>query len=88
MATQTAQCISTLTGVFKMNIKHLAALATTIIATSAFAGSPPEKKCSAGTCSKKEMSSEKKDASCSKKEAADEKKEASCSKKEASCSKK
>jgi hypothetical protein len=87
-ASQTAQCISTLTGVFKMNIKHLAALATTIIATSAFAGSPPEKKCSAGTCSKKEMSSEKKDAACSKKEAADEKKEASCSKKEASCSKK
>jgi hypothetical protein len=80
-ASQTAQCISTLTGVFKMNIKHLAALATTIIATSAFAGSPPEKKCSAGTCSKKEMSSEKKDAACSKKEAADEKKEASCSKK-------
>ncbi|MFD1122416.1 hypothetical protein ACFQ2T_07885 [Methylophilus flavus] len=71
-----------------MNIKQLAALATTIIATSAFAGSPPEKKCSAGTCSKKEMSSEKKDASCSKKEAAGEQKESSCSKKESSCSKK
>ena len=71
-----------------MNIKQLAALATTIIATSAFAGSPPEKKCSAGTCSKKEVSAEKKDASCSKKDAASENKEASCSKKETSCSKK
>lgn len=78
-----------------MNIKHLAALATAIIATSTFAGSPAEKKCSAGTCSKKEVPSEKKDASCSKKEATTEqndvspsKKEASCSKKEASCSKK
>ena len=70
-----------------MNIKQLAALATTIIATSAFAGTPAEKKCSAGTCSKKEVSSEKKDASCSKKEAG-EQKESSCSKKEASCSKK
>ena len=38
-----------------MNIKHLAALATAIIATSTFAGSPAEKKCSAGTCSKKEV---------------------------------
>ncbi|SDK42203.1 hypothetical protein SAMN05192566_1313 [Methylophilus rhizosphaerae] len=70
-----------------MNIKQLAALATTIIATSAFAGTPPEKKCSAGTCSKKEVSAEKKDASCSKKDAS-EQKESSCSKKEASCSKK
>jgi hypothetical protein len=73
---------------FKMNIKQLAALATTIIATSAFAGSPPEKKCSAGTCSKKESAAEKKDAACSKKDAAGEQKEASCSKKESSCSKK
>ncbi|MCB5185313.1 hypothetical protein LG201_08860 [Methylobacillus gramineus] len=71
-----------------MNIKHLAALATAIIATSTFAGSPAEKKCSAGTCSKKEVSSEKKDASCSKKEASAEQKDASCSKKETSCSKK
>lgn len=70
-----------------MNIKQLAALATTIIATSAFAGTPPEKKCSAGTCSKKEVSAEKKDASCSKKDTS-EQKESSCSKKEASCSKK
>jgi hypothetical protein len=69
-----------------MNIRQLAALATTIIATSAFAGSPPEKKCSAGTCSKKEVSADKKDASCSKHEG--ERKESSCSKKETSCSKK
>ncbi|HSH87666.1 MAG: hypothetical protein ACAH08_05570 [Methylophilus sp.] len=73
-----------------MNIKQLAALATTIIATSAFAGSPPEKKCSAGTCSKKEMSSDKKaESSCSKKDGSEHKdKESSCSKKEATCSKK
>lgn len=71
-----------------MNIKQLAALATTIIATSAFAGSPPEKKCSAGTCSKKEMSSDKAEASCSKKEGEHKDKESSCSKKEATCSKK
>lgn len=70
-----------------MNIKQLAALATTIIATTAFAGDAPEKKCSAGTCSKKEVSSDKKDAACSKKEAG-EHKDAACSKKEASCSKK
>jgi len=70
-----------------MNMKQLAALATTIIATSAFAGTSPEKKCSAGTCSKKEISAEKKEVACSKKETSAQK-EASCSKKEASCSKK
>ncbi len=70
-----------------MNIKQLAALATTIIATSAFAGTAPEKKCSAGTCSKKEVSAEKKEVACSKKEA-EEHKDASCSKKESSCSRK
>ncbi len=71
-----------------MNIRQLAALATTIIATTAFAGDAPEKKCSAGTCSKKEVSSDKKDAACSKKDSAGEHKDAACSKKEASCSKK
>ena len=70
-----------------MNIKQLAALATTIIATSAFAGTAPEKNCSAGTCSKKEVSAEKKEVACSKKEA-EEHKDASCSKKESSWSRK
>ena len=71
-----------------MNIKHLAALATALIATSAFSATPAEKKCGAGSCSKKEASADKKEASCSKKDASCSKKDASCSKKDASCSKK
>lgn len=83
-----------------MNIKHIAALATALIASSALAGSPAEKKCSAGTCSKKEAAAEKKDSVCSKKDdaakasaavhkdAACSKKDAAGEKKEASCSKK
>ena len=33
-----------------MNIKTIAALATALIASSAFAGSAPDKKCGAGSC--------------------------------------
>jgi hypothetical protein len=78
-----------------MNIKTIAALAASLIAASAIAGTTPEKKCGAGSCSKKgahakagmaasdAASEAASDAACSKKD-----KEASCSKKEASCSKK
>jgi len=65
-----------------MNIKTIAALAATVIATTAWAGETKDQKCGAGSCGKKEATT-KKDASCGKKD-----KEASCSKKEASCSKK
>ena len=83
-----------------MTIKTLAALATALIASSAFAGSAPDKKCGAGSCSKKTAtaraaSGAASDASCSKKEASCSKKDtthdAGCSKKEAKdagCSKK
>jgi len=63
-----------------MNLKTVAALAASLIASSTFAaGSPAEQKCGAGSCGKKELS-----ASADKKVG----KDASCSKKEASCSKK
>ena len=75
-----------------MNLKSIATLAATLIATSTWAASPAETKCGAGTCGKKESSAPKdkaaKDAACSKKELADARKDAACSKKEASCSKK
>lgn len=87
-----------------MSIRSLAALALTVIASSsALAAESSERKCGAGSCSKKgkaaapvtvaqEASCSKKDAakeaSCSKKDAQVAAKEASCSKKEASCSKK
>lgn len=81
-----------------MNLKTIAALAATIVASSAFAAAPADNKCGAGTCGKKaasakggkasEASCSKKEASCSKKEAGCSKKDAGCSKKEASCSKK
>jgi len=62
-----------------MNLKTVAALAATLIATSTVAlAGPAEQKCGAGSCGKKETS-----ASADKKA-----KDASCSKKEASCSKK
>ena len=68
-----------------MNIKSIAIIASTFIATSAvLAQDKPEKSCGAGSCSKKEA----KQASCAKKESSCSKKESSCSKKEASCSKK
>lgn len=81
-----------------MNLKTIAALATTLIASSAFAGTPADKKCGAGTCGKKESSAKAgsrasgasgasgpAEAACSKKEGG---KDAGCSKKEAGCSKK
>lgn len=82
-----------------LNIKTLAALAATLIAASAHAGATPEKKCGAGSCSKKAAAHKASDAACSKKAAGEKAsdaacakkekgKEASCSKKDASCSKK
>lgn len=73
-----------------MNLKTIAATALTLIASSSFVHAAEEKKCGAGSCSKKTQSSDAKkpEASCSKKEASGGTKEASCSKKEASCSKK
>lgn len=77
-----------------MNIKSLAALAATVIATTAYAGDTKDHKCGAGSCGKKAHvtqdgdKADPKQASCSKKEGSCSKKEASCSKKEASCSKK
>lgn len=78
-----------------MNVKTIAALATALIASTAFAGSAPEKKCGAGSCSKKTATAKAgaaSDAGCSKKEASCSKKDAGhdagCSKKDASCSKK
>lgn len=77
-----------------MNIKTLATLAATVIASSAWAGNHgADSKCGAGTCGKKETSTPKdkdagmKDASCGKKGDAGMK-DASCSKKDASCGKK
>lgn len=66
-----------------MNLKALATIAATVIATAAHAQAPAEQKCGASSCGKKEQA-----ASCSKKEVSCSKKEASCSKQEASCSKK
>lgn len=87
-----------------MNIRPLAALALSVIATSALPAHAAERKCGAGSCSKKtasapaagpkvaEASCSRKEASCSKKDAgrdaAATKKEAGCAKKEASCAKK
>jgi len=75
-----------------MDIKHLAALAGAIIASSSWAAGPADAKCGAGTCGKKEKSAPKdastKDAACSKKDAEADKKEAACAKKDAACAKK
>ncbi|MEY4763686.1 MAG: hypothetical protein RI907_359 [Pseudomonadota bacterium] len=79
-----------------MNIKTIAALATALIATTAVAGTAKDKKCGAGSCSKKAAhaasGASEAEAKCSKKEAGCSKKasdaEAKCSKKEAACSKK
>lgn len=73
-----------------MNLKSIAATALTLIASTSFVHAAEDKKCGAGSCSKKTQSSDAKkpDASCSKKDASSSNDEASCSKKEASCSKK
>ncbi|MCP5334635.1 MAG: hypothetical protein H7A08_02955 [Oceanospirillaceae bacterium] len=78
-----------------MNMRTAAALALTLISSAALAGESTERKCGAGSCGKKTVTSDKTtDASCSKKEASCSKKEASCSKKDmpaekdAACSKK
>lgn len=85
-----------------MNLKTIAALAATIVASSAFAAGPADSKCGAGSCGKKESSAKaikgakaaseaacsKKDAGCGKKDAGCSKKDAGCSKKDAGCSKK
>lgn len=85
-----------------MNLKSIAALAAALVTSSAMAaGAPADKKCGAGSCSKKTASAKApasagSDAACSKKEASCAKKddakvadkEASCAKKEAACSKK
>jgi hypothetical protein len=79
-----------------MSIRSLAALALTVIASSAAVAGPADSKCGAGSCGKKTKSVPEaagKDAACSKKdssakEASCSKKDASCSKKEAACSKK
>lgn len=58
-----------------MKLTSLIALAAVFVANAASAQPAPDKKCGAGSCSKKEMSKTvDKDASCSKKDA-------SCSKK-------
>lgn len=84
-----------------MSIRTLAALALTVITSSALAAEGGERKCGAGSCSKKGAhKTVKHEGSCSKKEAKNSKeascskkdgvavKDASCSKKDASCSKK
>lgn len=68
-----------------MNIKSIATLAAAVLATSAWAGTPAEKKCGAGSCSKKVRVASATQAAPAADPAS---KEASCSKKEASCSKK
>ena len=77
-----------------MNIKTIAALAATVIASSAWAGHHgADSKCGAGTCGKKETGAKNekdaamKDASCGKKDASCGKKD-DAGKKDASCSKK
>lgn len=67
-----------------MNIRSLAALATSLIAASAFTtAQAADAKCGAGSCGKKEMNCKAGDKSdkCMKAEA-------SCGKKESSCAKK
>ncbi len=86
-----------------MNIKTIAALAATVIATSAYADKHADAKCGAGACGKKEMTDKKGKAAkgaasaasgaehaCGKKDHACGKKDAACGKKdkEASCAKK
>lgn len=75
-----------------MNLKTLATVAATIVASSTWAATPADTKCGAGTCGKKEQTASRasaaKEASCSKKEDSSTTKDASCAKKEASCSKK
>lgn len=76
-----------------MNLKSIATLAAALIASSAWAAEPAEKKCGAGTCGKKEVTSKKatkvaaKGGKASVKEASCAKKDASCAKKEAPVSK-
>lgn len=70
-----------------MNLKSIATLAATLIASTTWAAAPADAKCGAGSCSKKERATSK-EAGCSKKESTASPKDASCSKKEASCSKK
>jgi hypothetical protein len=67
-----------------MNIKTIAAIAASVIATTAWAGEK-DAKCGAGSCGKKETSG--KEHSCGKKDEAG-KKESSCAKKDGGCSKK
>jgi len=64
-----------------MNIKTIATLAAALVAGSAFAASPADAKCGAGTCGKKETTTDGKDSACSKKDTACSKKESSCAKK-------
>lgn len=73
-----------------MNLKALATIAATVIATSAYAQTQGEQKCGAASCAKKQQQAacSKKDASCSKKDASCSKKEGACEKKDAACSKK
>lgn len=78
-----------------MNLKTLATLAATIVATTTVVAGEAYKSCGANSkCAKKEQMSaadakcSKKDASCSKKETSCSKKETSSGKKDASCSKK
>lgn len=75
-----------------MTLKALATLATAIVASSAWAGTPADTKCGAGSCGKKENAAPQnpttKDAGCSKKDGAMPTQDASGSKKDASCAKK
>lgn len=79
-----------------MNLKSIAALAATLIATSAWAEQPADQKCGAGTCGKKEAGARAdgkkppaaRDGTATKKDTACSKKDAGCSKTEGGCSKK
>jgi hypothetical protein len=64
-----------------MNLKTLATLAAAIVTSTAWAASPAEQKCGAGTCGKKEASCKPGTEKCPSKEAACSKKDASCAKK-------
>ncbi len=68
-----------------MNLKSIALLASTLIASSAaLAQNKPQQSCGAGSCSKKEAkeaSCSKKDGGCSKKESAGSQKSSSTPKK-------
>jgi len=72
----------------------IAALALSVIASTAAVAGPADSQCGAGACGKKSSKSADKEASCSKKDASTTlpvqagSKEASCSKKDAACSKK